>query len=343
MKKLSFDDVLISPRFSTISTRKDVSTFIDFLGKKLSLAVISSNMDSVTGPAMARAMSNYGAIGSLHRFWIIEENIKAYKESPSETIVSIGLGENELHRAELLHEAGAKNILIDVAHGASMSVVNQVKMVYTALDGDVNLIVGNFANKSSIEEFKKHLGNDIKIAGWKVGIGGGSACTTRVVTGCGWPTLSSVIDCASLPEPIIADGGIRTSGDFSKALAAGASLVMCGKLLAGSDESPGNLVINPNKSIETSSIHYLKSYRGSASEASYGVQNKNASHRTPEGDSFMVPHTGPVKDTLQQLEAGLRSAMSYVGANNLQEFKALSEFIEITEGGNKESKAHGKS
>jgi IMP dehydrogenase len=268
--KLSFDDVLINPNFSFIKSRKDVNTTVNFLGLDI-FPVISSNMDTVTTSKMTHAMRRYGAIGALHRFMSIEDNVKEYLASPPETIVSIGLGDAELQRAIALITAGAKRILIDVAHGANIEVVNQVINLRKLYDNNIYIIVGNFANQVSIKAFKYYLG-DYKVDAWKIGIGGGSACLTRVVTGCGQPTLASILECTDIEEPIIADGGIRNSGDFAKALAAGATVVMLGQLLAGTDESPGDLVFNDGSSLENGAKQFFKNeplykkYRGSASK-----------------------------------------------------------------------------
>lgn len=349
--KLSFDDVLIVPQFSTIKSRKDVDLSQYFCGVELNLPIISSNMDTVTSVKMADAMRDAGAIGALHRFMSIEDNVKTFLETSSrQTIVSVGLGKQEIERAEaLIYGAGANTILIDVAHGASMEVVNQVKQLREFLGDNFHLIVGNFATAQSIRDFNHHLGKaGDRVQAYKVGIGGGSACLTRVVTGCGVPTLASVIDCASVGVPIIADGGMRTSGDIAKALAAGASTVMLGGMLAGTDESPGILVDRHKTPVKYEnfntdpSVPKFKKYRGSASTESYEVQGKVAQHRSYEGDSFLVPYKGPVSNVLQQIEGGLRSALSYVGASNLEEFKEYAELIQVTSAGVKENGSHGR-
>lgn len=340
---LSFDDVLLEPQFSDVLSRENVDISTRIGNTKLKLGIISANMDSVTGPWMAKAMIENGAMGCLHRFWTIEQNVEAFRDCNS--WVSIGIGEHELERAKALYDAGAKTFIVDVAHGASMAVVNHVKRLRSAIV-DADLIVGNFATARSIYEFKARAG--VVIDGYKVGIGGGSACTTRVVTGCGLPTLHSVIDCSQLDVPIIADGGIRNCDDFAKAIAAGASAVMMGRLLAGCDESCAEitqgytgLYDERNSGAGYSTIS--KRYRGSASAESYEAQGKMAEHRTPEGDSFQVPYSGPVKNILQQFSAGLRSSLSYVGASTLDEFREKAVFNRVTEGGRAESFAHGKS
>lgn len=315
-------------------------------------------MASVTGHVMATAMKDEGAIGALHRFMSISDNIVEYTKSPKETYCSIGLGNREIERAQALVNIGAKTIVVDVASGANIEVVNCVKELRYLFRKNINIIVGNFATKKSIEDFKFHLG-DYSVDAWKLGIGSGSSCVTRVVTGCGLPTLASVIDCSSLPEPIIADGGIRNSGDFAKCLAAGATMVMVGGLIAGTDESASTLHVNQFYGEPTHVLKdglYLsmkadqdgtycrvtKTYSGSASAESYEAQGKTSAWRTPEGETFSVPYTGPLKDVLQQLDAGLRSSMGLVGAKDLIEFKEMAELVQITSAGERESRAHGK-
>lgn len=324
---LSFDDVLIVPQFSNVKSRKDVNTKIKFLDEDI-FPVISSNMSSVTESKMARAMSSYGARGCLHRFMTIEDNITQFKECDT-AYVSLGLGDGELERAAALHYAGAKRFIIDVAHGACMEAVRQAKALRNIIGNDKFIIIGNFATSESLKSFIYHVGKS-NVDAYKVGIGGGSACTTRIVTGVGCPTLFSIVDCSSVGVPIIADGGIRNSGDFAKALAAGASAVMVGKLLAGSQESPGTF--GPTG----------KTYSGSASLMSYKSQGKESKWRTPEGATFSVTYTGPATSTLQALDAGLRSAMSYVGANTLQEFQKQAQLVQITNATLVENGPHGK-
>jgi IMP dehydrogenase len=351
---LSFDDVLIKPKFSTITSRKDVNISVTAFGQSL-LPIISSNMDTVTGSEMTHAMFNFGGLagpgarGCLHRFWSVEDNVKAFKESAKQTWVSIGLGEDEINRAKALYDAGAVTFVIDVAHGASSEVVKQVKLFRQTVGGMLpSLIVGNFATAESIQDFLNAVEDKYAVNGFKVGIGGGSACTTRVVTGCGVPTLGSLVDCSKVGVPLIADGGIRTSGDVAKALAVpNVKAVMLGGMLAGTNEAPGEPIYGPSMSsgcLQTADFTVThKKYRGSASKESYTVQNKDSSWRTAEGEAFLVPYKGPVKDVLQQIEAGVRSAFSYVGAKNLKEFQEKAEFITVTSNGLRESRPHGKS
>lgn len=371
---ITFNDVLLTPKFSSIRSRKDVSLTQDFLGMKLDLPIISSNMDTISSPEMAREMNKAGGIAAIHRFESIENNVITFEKSldliynsdvriKNKPTVSIGVGEKEYQRAMALSEAGATHFLIDVAHGAAIHVVEMFDLLRSRLPERSNIIVGNFATAESIKEFNNHVKSNKKPDAFKVGIGGGSMCTTRVVTGCGIPTLSSIIDCSSTGFPIIADGGIRTSGDVAKALAAGASAVMLGYMLAGTDETPGRMIKyiedKPTKIEGFESLgkfaelsrfyksdyemNSYKEYRGSASSESYVIQGKTENYISPEGESTLIPYKGPVRSVLQQIEGGLRSSLSYVGALNLQEFRANSKFVRITNNGFIEGTSHGKS
>lgn len=348
--ELSFDDILIVPTFSFVRSRKEVDPSETISGLNLSIPIISSNMDSVTGSTLAKAMSTYGTVGALHRFCDIDTNVNMFRESlvdnKNKPIVSIGLGGSELERAHALVDAGAEVILIDVAHGASIGMVEQVTALRDKFKNNIGLIIGNFANEEGINAFHFHC--KYKAEAYKAGIGGGSACLTRIVTGIGVPTLSSILSCSRAGVPIIADGGIRNSGDVCKALASGASAVMCGGIFAGTDEALShpvyeNKVVAAEFGVPTMVQSLVgKRYRGSASMESYAVQGKVAAWRAPEGDSFVVPYRGSVTDVLQELEGGLRSSMSYVDAINIKEYRENAAFVRITSGGNKESSAHGK-
>jgi IMP dehydrogenase len=332
-KFFTFEDVLIKPQFSHIKSRKDVDISSQFGSIKLSIPAISANMDTVTNVDVAIALSKQGALGCLHRFSTIEENVsqfKAIKEQNQITMCSIGLGENEFTRATALIDAGCKLLCIDVAHGAQIAVVDQYNAIKN-YNKDVEIIVGNFATGETISEFRSLCKSEP--LGFKVGIGGGSACLTRVQTGCGVPQLSALIQSIQLNKNvnIIADGGIKHPGDIAKALAVGSKAVMLGSMFAGCEESPGE-IINNN----------FKHYRGSASQESYEVQGKVAKWRTFEGDSFLVPYKGPISNVLHNIEGGLRSAFTYVGAKNLEEFQQKAELIKISAATITENIAHGK-
>lgn len=373
----TFDDVVIAPKFSTVPSRKDVDLSVKTHYESfqdigaLRLPIISANMDTITGPEMAKAMLAYGAQACLHRFCTIEENIKMFERSygsesdvwETRPMVSIGLGKHELERAEALYNKGAWRFVIDVANGASIAVVEQVRALRKIIDFDGSITVGNFATDESVKAFLEHLGGAVE--GIKVGVGPGSACTTRVKTGIGYPQLSAILEISRLLKKtgisVIADGGMKAPGDVAKALAAGASLCMLGGMLAGTDETPGEALyvdgqgryVKPEDFLATvdgklfrdeysESFKKVKKYRGSASKESYEVQGKVASHRAAEGEAFYVPYKGPVADILQDIEGGLRGSFSSVGARDLREFHAKAEFVRVTSAGYIEGTPHGK-
>lgn len=337
---LSFDDVLIVPKFSTITSRKNVNLSSNFLGLNLQLPIISSNMDTITEATMASAMALNGGIGALHRFNSIEQNVNQFKSTIGNVFVSIGIGDNEYERALALKEAGATHFIIDVAHGAATHVVEMYDRLREILPENCYIVVGNFATGESIRQFNNHIKSKRKPDAYKCGIGGGSNCSTRVITGCGLPTIASILDCSTNGHITIADGGILNSGDIAKALAAGASMVMIGNLLSGTNETPGEIEWSYDETGHLVTPGFKK-YRGSASKESYEVQGKISEHRTPEGISRMVACKGPVKDILQQLEAGLKSSFTYVGASDMINFRENAELVRTTNSGAIESTPHG--
>lgn len=332
----SFDDVLIVPTFSDIVSREQISTKTSLGYYKevhLDVPIISANMDTITGSEMVNAMSESGAIGALHRFCSIDENVGMFKQNKN-CFVSFGTSPTEIDRATALYEEGADKFILDIAHGASVSAVTAYNAFRkrTNNNRNIHIMVGNFATANSIKKFVSFT--DMKPDSFKVGIGGGSMCTTRIVTGVGVPTLGSVLDCMNTGYHIIADGGIRNSGDVAKCLAAGAKAVMIGGMLSGTDETPGT--------VELYNDVPHKTYRGSASKESYDAQGKVAKHRTPEGVSTYVRCKGSAKDVIQSIQAGVSSCLSYINAKNLSEISSKAEFLEITSAAMRESHAHGK-
>jgi len=328
---MTFDDVLIAPCFSTVGSRKSVDLTTNFGHFKLSLPVISSNMDTVTDAKMAAVMHQMGGMGLLHRFMTIEENVAEFQKVQGNVGISVGLGDQEFERAIALVEAGATIICIDVAHGAQMNVVEQSRRIREKYKDNVHLMVGTFANSRSINDWLHHGGEADSI---HVGVGPGSACSTRIKTGVGIPQLSALTDCARSGRPLVSNGGCKNAGDIAKALAAGASAVILGGMLSATDEAPGEIVENEKGR--------FKKYRGSASAESYVVQNKVADYRTAEGESMLIPYKGSVENILRDIEGGLRSSFTYVGAQTLQEFQRRAELIRISTNAQRESGAHGK-
>lgn len=319
----TFDDVLIRPAYSEIESRQDIDLSQDFLGLNLSIPVISANMDFVTGREMAIAMHNAGGLGILNRFMPPADQIGDIKTLYSEgypVAFSVGTRDQKESLDFIRHIDGSCNlapyiVCVDVAHGHHRKVIDLVKRVKD-LFPSARVVAGNVATAEGTVDLIAAGADAIKI-----GIGPGSVCTTRIVTGIGVPQLSAIAECYQESRkyhiPIIADGGIRSAGDIVKALAAGADLVMLGSLLAGTDEAPGEV-------IDTGRGRRVKRYQGQS------IFGTNDALFTREGISGFVDYKGPVSAVLKQLMGGLRSGMSYVGAENLSELRDRAEFIRIS-------------
>ena len=251
---------------------------------------------------------------------------------------ALGISGDATERALALSDAAVDVIVIDTAHGHSVGVLNAVTKIKKSV-GDLQVIAGNVATANGAKALI-----DAGVDCLKVGIGAGASCTTRIVAGVGMPQLSGVMNCVDEAQkhdiPVIADGGIRYSGDLSKAIAAGAEVVMLGSILAGMDESPGEFILFEGRQ--------YKSYRGMGSlgamkEGSgdrYFQEGSEVTKLVPEGIEGMVPYRGPVKNTIHQLMGGLRSSMGYCGAKDIRDFHGKAEFIQTTAAGVKESHPH---
>lgn len=323
-KALTFDDVLLVPGYNHIESRKDVSTEARLGPYKFSIPIISANMDTITGVEMAIAMNTYGGLGILHRFCAIDANRRNYGEvvdfigNPTGVAVSVGVGDKEFERFVTLYKAGARIFCIDVANAHSKLVGRMIKTIREWRNDPLTqlfIIAGNVATYAGAD-YLVSMGADAV----KVGIGAGSVCTTREKTGFGVPQLSAIMDCARVDVPIIADGGMRKPGDVVKALAAGASMVMLGGMLAGTDETPGN-TDGFNK----------KTYRGMASvEAQEDQFGGVADWKTAEGIAIDVKAKGPVGNIIKDVIGGLRSGLTYAGARNIAELHRKANFIEVS-------------
>lgn len=356
---LSFDDVLIVPQFNSVPSRKDVNLSTKIGSLVLDIPLLSSNMDTVTEAKMANAMRSVGGFGMLHRFCSIEDNIRMFEQCEGRAIVSIGVGEYELKRAIALSTAGAKYFCLDVAHAAQVSVAQHYIALRNSLPIHNEIWVGSFATVMSYDEWESYVKehSDVEIPNaLVVGIGPGSMCTTRLTTGCGLPLYESLRELSVINIPLIANGGCKNSGDIAKALAAGASAVITGSLIAGTDETPSKFYIQKwdyskdelyeeevLEDEEKGNLGKLyKRYRGSASLESYEVQGKIADHRAPEGESTLIEYRGSVVPIVKKLMGGLRSAFTYVGASNLMEFRKNADLIEVSQSSFKEGIAYGK-
>lgn len=332
-KGLTFDDVLIIPARSDVRSRRDPQ-LTSKLTRNVSIdtPIVSANMDMVTEYDMAFAMSQLGGLGILHRFLSIEDQAaqaRRLKDAGVKNIsASVGVGEEFKPRAQALVDAGVNIITIDIAHGHSVQMMETMKWLKDRYP-QVELIAGNMATPDAARDLIESGADAIK-----VGIGPGSMCTTRIITGCGVPQLTAIALCtevaASYGVPVIADGGIRNSGDMVKAFAAGASTVMLGSMLSGTIETPGE--------IKNGKKHYRGMASRSAQESWRGGVPEGMA---PEGEATQVTVKGHVKDVIFEVTGGIRSGMSYINATSIAEIKEKALFMEMSANGISESRAHG--
>jgi IMP dehydrogenase len=330
---LSYDDVLLVPKYSDIKSRSEVDLSSELSsGLNFSLPLMSSPMDTVTESGMSVALNDAGGLGIVHRYNSVEEQAAIIKDISSRGVKNIGAAigatGDYIVRAGNLQEAGANIICLDVAHGYHALVKDALKELRKTFGDSVHLMAGNVATLDAFEALSDWGADSIRI-----GIGGGSICSTRLVTGHGVPTFASILDCArtTYETKLIADGGIKTSGDMVKSLAAGADFVMAGSMLAGTEESPGETLRN-------NSGKRYKVYRGMASTAAQKDWRGKSS--TAEGVSTTIPFKGSVVDVLEDIAGGLRSGLSYTGVRNLKELRSKSTFIRQSQAGQVESSTH---
>lgn len=335
---LTFDDVLLVPRYSEISSRRHPSLKSRVTKNwELDTPVITANMDTITEFDMAAKMADLGGLGILHRFMTAEDQVEEVKKIKSyikdkkynlPTAASIGVKEDGIRRAGLLVEAGADILTIDIAHGDSIMMMETLEYVKKHFS-HVDVIAGNVATGEGVKRMID-LGADAV----KVGIGPGSMCTTRIITGHGVPQLSaiamSVKVAAQYGVPVIADGGLKTSGDMVKAFSAGASTVMVGSLVSGTLETPGELKGG------------MKQYRGMASKAAQvSWRGELPKGMAAEGESTMIPCKGSVENVVHELTGGIRSGMTYLGVDSIPAMSENSLFMEMSASGMNESRPHG--
>jgi IMP dehydrogenase len=335
----TFDDLQIIPKYSEIESRGQCELRTKFTKRYvIGTPLVSSPMDTVTDSKMALSIASYGGVGIIHRFMKIDEQVKhVSKVKEQEKLVSAAIGAtgDYQERATSLASAGAIVLLIDVAHGNTKQVKDAIKWCKENLPEYVDIIAGNVATYEGARNLAEWGADAIR-----VGIGNGSLCETRIRTGVGIPQVTALIESIRAVEesgidvPIIADGGIRMTGDVAKALSLGADSVMIGSLLAGTRESPGEIQrmgMWPNEQL-------FKKYRGSASaevKQVHGLEEKNV-----EGNSKLIPYKGKVERIINDIRDGVRSSMSYVNAKNITEFHVNSEHVLITQNGLIEAKPH---
>lgn len=331
-QSLCYDDVLLVPKFSEIKSRSeiDISTT---LGSNidLSLPVISSPMDTVSETAMADAMGTAGGCAIVHRYNSIEIQREIITNSTATNIgAAVGTTGDYLERAIAAHEVGANIICVDVAHGHHILMRDALHSLRNHFGDELHIMAGNVATLEGINDLSDWGANSVRC-----NIGGGSICSTRIQTGHGVPGLQTIIDCAKTNKDvsIIADGGIKNSGDIVKALAAGADAVMVGSMLAGTSQTPGD-IYRDNNGVK------WKTYRGMASKDAQ--INWRGAYASLEGVTAKVPFRGCVTEVLTDIERGIRSGFSYSGARDLKNLWARCEFIRQTNAGMSESRTHIK-
>ncbi|MEB3298658.1 MAG: IMP dehydrogenase [Candidatus Sericytochromatia bacterium] len=338
---LTYDDVLIVPRRSSVYSRKETSLRTRLVGDlELELPFLSANMDTVTESRMARTMHGLGALGVVHRFLAGDRHLEEMEAVSGPRILAIGVKEDDL---ELVARArGLSAVLVDVAHGHSDRVIERIQALRDRFP-DLWVIAGNVATAEGTWDLLEAGAHAIK-----VGVGPGAVCTTRIVTGCGVPQLTAVLRAraaldrwweverrkarprASHAPTLIADGGIRNSGDIVKALVAGADTVMIGSLFAGTEESPGEVVLQDGRP--------CKRYRGMASAGAMEVLGVS---RTPEGVETWIPWKGPVSPLVSELEGGVRSGLSYCNARSIRDLHEQTiELVKVSTAGQQENQPH---
>jgi IMP dehydrogenase len=331
----TYDDVLLVPQYSMVSP-KDAETSVQLTKRiKLDIPILSAAMDTVTEDKMAISLGKLGGLGVIHRSNTVSEQVALVKKAKKAgVIVGAACGPHDIDRARALDSAGADLIVVDCAHAHKGSVIDSAKKIKKLIKAE--LMMGNIATASGAVALSK-VADSIK-----VGVGPGAICTTRVVAGVGVPQLTAVMDVVRAVKgkvSVVADGGMKYSGDVVKGMAGGARAVMFGSMLAGLDESPGKLLIIKGKK--------FKSYRGMGSEA---VMNKNKSadryfqagskKYVPEGIEGLVPYKGKLTDVIYQIVGGLKSGMGYIGAKNISEVSKKAEFVQITSASLRESHPH---
>lgn len=358
-KGLTFDDVLLIPAESHVLPNEvDLSTTLaDNI--KLNIPLISAGMDTVTEGAMAIAMALQGGLGVVHKNMSIQAQagevanvksvvvptsaVKAATDDQKHLLcaAAVGVTSDTFERAEALLEAGADAIVIDTAHGHSAGVLRKIKEIRDHFP-EATLIAGNVATGDATRALFD-AGVDVV----KVGIGPGSICTTRVVAGVGVPQITAIYDAATAAreyhKPIIADGGIKYSGDVVKALAAGGNAVMLGSMLSGTTEAPGDIFEENGKKYKCyrgmGSVGAMAQAHGSSDRYFQGGVNE-ANKLVPEGVEARVEYKGDVSDVVFQIDGGLRSGMGYCGTANIPELIEKAQFVQITNAGLRESHPH---
>ena len=328
--KLTFDDVLIRPKRSTLISRSDVNLVREFTFRHTEetwdgVPIVAANMDTTGLFSIAEILQGHKMLTCTQKFYSTKEFSDAWENGVNSEFVAVTCGSTdesfELLKRKMATNKGLKMICIDVANGYREVFLNFVKKVRGEFPEKI-IIAGNVATREMTEALIL-AGADIV----KVGIGPGSVCTTRKVAGVGYPQLSAISECADaahgLNGHVMSDGGCSSPGDVAKAFAAGADFVMLGGMLAGHDESGGEL-------IEDSGSAYKSFYGMSSAKAMETHYGEIADHRAPEGKEVRVPYRGSLEVTVQSILGGLRSACSYVGARRIKDLPKCTTFISVS-------------
>ncbi len=333
---LTYDDVLLMPQYSDIKSRQEIEVDTVLGGRysrpiHLKLPIISSPMDTVTEAKMANVMNRSGGLGIIHRYCTVDKQARMVRKiDAGMKAAAIGVTGDFHDRARALVAMGAGILCVDVAHGHHIKVKKTIAELRKMFKDNIHIMTGNVATPQAFVDLSDWGADSVR-----VGIGGGSVCSTRIVTGHGMPNFSAIMACAHSDgkAAIIADGGIRNSGDMVKAFAAGADAVMVGSLLAGTHEAPGEWVEDPTG-------QRCKKIRGMASSEAQSQWRGWTS--VAEGVSRCIPDKGPVKGVVKQLSNGIKSGLSYSGCLDLSIFPAKAEFVMQTSLGMGESVPHLK-
>lgn len=322
---LTYDDVSLLPnQISELEHRADCDTTVDFCGIKLSVPIIASPMNTVCGGRMAKALSELGCLGIIHRFYSPEEQIQDFKENKFESSeylsAAVGINEKtEIERLKVLSDYGVKIFCIDIANGGSRMIERFLKKIEPIVtEYKLKIIAGNVAS-SETTKFLINLGVDAI----RVGIGNGAMCSTSIKSGIGIGQVDAIVRALRAKDElrssvkIIADGGISTPGAMCKAIALGCDAVMFGRVLAGTDEAPGEVLKYNNQR--------WKKYCGSAS---FAVKQENKNYI--EGEESLVPYKGSVSKLIKEYREGLQSSMSYLNSKDIYEYQKKATFVKLT-------------
>jgi IMP dehydrogenase len=333
-KALTYDDINIVPKYSEVEHRDKIDISTQFTKKiKLDLPIVSSPMDTITELDMVIELDMLGGMGIIHRFMSIEKQSNMTNTLYTYNVkfgAAIGVTGDWFERAQELVKNGCNVLLIDVAHGHHKLVGEAIERIKN-IQG-VEVVAGSVATREAVQYLCEKGADAIR-----VGIGNGSLCETRIRTGVGIPQVTALLDCVAVADtfgcPTIADGGVRNIGDVCKGLACGADTIMLGSLLSGTKESPGEI----EKVGKWPNEQLYKKYRGSASLDSKKSRGDN---KNVEGNHKVIPYKGKVKRIIGDIQEGISSAFSYVGANNISEYHSKVELIEVTRAGQVEASPH---